>query len=102
MYQEHPTFSINRYYYALYYAISAVLLLTDAQTRTHKGVITEFNKQMVKPGIFSKEDGRLLTLVFQWRTKGDYDDNQEYTVEEVETIRQPVRTLLDKLERYVS
>lgn len=100
MSESHPSFSINRYYYSLYYAVTGVLLFTEAEAKTHKGIIVEFNKQLVKTGIFSVEDGRLLTKVFQWRTKGDYDDNQEYSTEDVETIRKPVRELLDKLEDY--
>ncbi len=101
LFNDHPTFSINRYYYSLYYAISGVLLFTDSEAKTHKGIITEFNKRLVKPGHFSKEDGKLLTKVFQWRTKGDYDDSQEYDVDDVETIRVPVRKLLDKLRKHV-
>lgn len=100
LFEEHPTFAINRYSYSLYYAISGVLLSTDSVIKTHKGVITAFNKELVKSGHFDKNDGRLLTKVFQWRTKGDYDDSQEYSTEDVETIRLPVRNLLDKLRKH--
>jgi len=97
IYKAHPTFSVNRYYYSLYYAVSALLLSEDIETKTHKGVISEFNRLMVRSGNFSKEEGRLLTKVFQWRTKGDYDDDEDYTVEDVETIRVPVKLLLNKI-----
>lgn len=102
MYADHPAFSINRYYYALYYAISAVLVFTTSESKSHKGIITAFNKELVKPGYFNKDDGRLLMKVFQWRTKSDYDDSQEYTVEDVATIRLPVGKLLIKLKEHAA
>ena len=94
---DHPTFAVNRYYYSLFYAVSALLLHYDTPVRTHKGVVTEFNKQCVKTGIFTREEGRLFAKVFQWRNRGDYDDFTEFTQEDVESIRLPVREFIDKL-----
>jgi len=97
----HPTFAVNRYYYSLFYAVSALLLYYDTPVRTHKGVITEFNKQLVKTGTFTREEGKLFAKMFQWRNRGDYDDYTEFTVEDVESIRLPVREFIDKVKETI-
>lgn len=97
----HPTFAINRYYYALYYTVSALLLRFDTPVRTHKGAITEFNKQFVKTEIFTREEGKLLTKMFQWRNRGDYDDYTEFSEAEAESVRLPVRELLNKIKKVI-
>lgn len=94
---EYPLFAVNRYYYALFYSVGAVLLLLDIPAKTHKGTINAFNRELVSTGKLDREDGRLLAKVSLWRTQGDYDDDRTFTVEEVREISQPVRRLMDRL-----
>lgn len=64
--------AINRAYYALFYAVSALLLEEDRKFIKHSGVRAAFNREFVKPGRFSKAEGELYNRLFRDRQKGDY------------------------------
>jgi uncharacterized protein len=62
----------NRGYYALFYAVSALLLEEGHKFTKHSGVRAAFNRHFVKSGRFSKTDGELYNRLFRDRQKGDY------------------------------
>lgn len=66
--------SVNRTYYACYYAVSALLLKHKIITQSHKGVRQQFGQQFVQKGIISKEMGRYFSDLFDRRHASDYDD----------------------------
>ena len=86
--------SINRLYYACYYAVSALLLQNDVTTQTHNGLKTQFNLLFVKTGIISIEQGRLYADLMDWRQKGDYGDMFDFDKENVVPLFEPVREFL--------
>ena len=53
------TFAINRAYYALFYAVSALLLEQERQFSKHSGVRAAFNRDIVRPGLLNREHGDL-------------------------------------------
>jgi uncharacterized protein (UPF0332 family) len=73
--------SINRTYYACYYAVGALLLTKDLDTSTHKGMRQLFGLHFVQPGIISKDYGKFFTDLFDKRQTGDYDDFVSYDKE---------------------
>lgn len=65
--------ALSRTYYAAFYAVQAV------PTRDgfpgfgkHSQVLGHFNKEYVKPGIFERDVGRLITRLFNERQDADY------------------------------
>ena len=66
--------SINRSYYASFYAARAILALERIDFKRHKDVIAYFNKNYVATGIFEKDIGRKLARLQQKREQSDYDD----------------------------
>lgn len=66
--------SINRSYYAAFYAIKAVLALGTVDFKRHKDVMGYFNKEYVAQNVFPRELGRRLGTLKQLREKSDYDD----------------------------
>lgn len=66
--------SINRLYYACFYAVSALLYYHSIEAKTHKGVRIKFMNEFIKTGLFDKEYGRLFSDLFDWRQEGDYSD----------------------------
>ena len=52
--------SINRSYYASFYAIKAVLVLEKVDFKRHKDVIGYFNKSYVATNKFPRELGRKI------------------------------------------
>jgi HEPN domain-containing protein len=53
------TFAIYRAYYALFYAVSALLLEEGRRFSKHSGVRAAFNRDLVKPGRLSRKHGEL-------------------------------------------
>jgi uncharacterized protein (UPF0332 family) len=66
--------SLNRSYYAMFYAILALLVQTKEQTSRHSWVITLFDRDFVKTGAFTKDFSRWLHEAFDLRQKADYQE----------------------------
>ncbi len=66
--------SVNRLYYACYYAASALLLNHEIEAHTHNGVKTQLSMHFVRTGQLSIEHGATFSLLFEKRQAGDYSD----------------------------
>lgn len=66
------SFSVNRIYYACFYAVSAVLLQEKLQFKKHSGVRAAFHQHLVKSGMVSRDHGKLYDELFEARQRGDY------------------------------
>lgn len=65
--------SVNSAYYAMFYAIMALLAIEKKETSRHGGAIGLFDREFVKKGIFSKDFSRWLHLAFDLRQRCDYE-----------------------------
>jgi len=65
--------TVNRAYYAMFHAVSALLLLDGKRYKKHSGVITAFGRDYAKTGLVPKEYGELLNKAYDVRNKADYD-----------------------------
>lgn len=65
--------TVNRAYYAMFHAVSALLILDGKRFKKHTGVITAFGRDYAKTGLISKEYSELLSKAFDARNKADYD-----------------------------
>lgn len=65
-------FSVNRIYYACFYAVSAVLLQKRFKFKKHSGVRAALHKHFVKPGTVSREHGEFYDEIYEARQRGDY------------------------------
>lgn len=61
--------SINRSYYAAFYAVKAILALSTVDFKRHKDVMGYFNKEYVAKEIFPREIGRKLGTLQRVREK---------------------------------
>jgi uncharacterized protein (UPF0332 family) len=64
--------SVSRAYYAMFYAVLALLTKESLHTRKHSGVIAVFNREFVKKGLFDKDFSRWLQEAFDMRQRADY------------------------------
>ena len=86
----------NRSYYAIFYAMRAVLALDGFDSKKHSGIIAEFRKNYIKTGIFEDEMSDIISDLFEVRASSDYDDfyiasreeSERQAVAEVEKILQ--------------
>lgn len=94
--------SINRSYYAAFYAVKAVLALSTVDFKRHKDVMAYFNKEYVATGTFPREIGRKLGTLQRVREKSDYDDfyiaSREKALEQYETAQQVIEVVKQYLE----
>ena len=51
----------NRLYYALFHAVSAMLIHDHYEVGTHRGAVNKFSLFYVKAELFTKEEGRLYS-----------------------------------------
>ncbi|MBF0505920.1 MAG: HEPN domain-containing protein [Nitrospirae bacterium] len=77
---------INRLYYAMFYAVLALLQEKQIGTSKHSGAISLFDKEFIKGGIFDKGLSMTLHRAFELRQKGDYMEQAEVTKEDVDEI----------------
>ncbi len=78
------SFSVNRIYYACFYAVSAVLLQKGLRFKKHSGVRAAFHKHIVKPGLISRESGQFYDEIFEARQRGDYIELVRFEKKQVE------------------
>lgn len=90
--------SINRLYYAAYYAVMALLLDSDLKPITHNGAKSNFSEYFIKTNKLPKEYGRIYSQLFTWRQKGDYDDLFDFNEEKVMPYFIPVENLIITIE----
>ena len=92
----------NRLYYALFHAVSALLIHDKHSVNTHRGVVVLFGQHYVRTGIFDIADGRLYSQLQTLREKGDYNCIYQTTQEEVEPMIEPARKLIQKIGEYIT
>jgi uncharacterized protein (UPF0332 family) len=90
--------AINRLYYAAYYAATALLLKNDLTPTTHNGAKLKLSEYFIKPGIISRDTGKMYSQLFGWRQKGDYDELFDFTEEKVVVYFEPVKSFIDLIE----
>lgn len=63
----------NRSYYAIFHAVRALLALSGKDFRKHSGVISCFQMDYIKTGIFDKKLSDIVKSAFSLRTESDYE-----------------------------
>lgn len=76
--------AVNRLYYSIFYAVTALLETGDYSSSKHSGVRSLFNLHYVKTGVVSSETGDFFNRIFEDRHKGDYMDYSVFTSEQIE------------------
>jgi len=95
--------SVSRLYYSCYYAVIALLLKHDIDTRSHNGVRTKFSDTFVKTGKIDVKFGKLFSRLADYRQKGDYGDLYDYDdkivlplVDQVKEFISEIKILIEK------
>lgn len=97
---DHKTVA-NRSYYAVFSAMRAVLALQGFDSKKHAGIIAEFRKQYIKPGILPRELSGMLDGLIEVRQGSDYDDFYVISKEEVTRQLQNAVQFVEAVEQYL-
>jgi uncharacterized protein (UPF0332 family) len=66
--------AVSRAYYAMFYAVLALLATKGLGSSKHSGAIALFDREFVKPGDLPKELSRSLHMAFEHRQQADYGE----------------------------
>ncbi len=91
----------NRLYYALFHAVSALLISDNHEVGTHRGAVNKFSLFYVKTGIFTPAEGRLYSQLQKLREDGDYNCSIDVDQSDVEGKVLPTRQLIAHIRRYL-
>lgn len=92
---------VNRMYYAVFHAVTALLIHNGIRVGTHKGALIMFNKEFVHKGIFTVDEGRLFSQLEGLRERGDYNCFIDATEEEVVPFLEPLQELVKKIKSLI-
>ncbi len=100
---EHADFkgANNRAYYAIFHAIRAILAKEGTDFKRHKDVLAYFNKEYVKPEIFSRELGRRIAEAEEIRHASDYDDFYLSSRDESEETIATAKDIIAEVKKYI-
>lgn len=87
--------AINRFYYACYYAVVALLLKHRISAHTHDGVKQQFGLHFGVNGLIDKKYTRFFARLFNDRITGDYDDFIQYDEETITLLHSQVEEFLN-------
>ena len=103
MYKQHYwDIASNRYYYACYHAVQALLIKNGLSSHTHDGLITSFGLHFVKTGKVDRKLGAFLSRIEQLRKKEDYNCFYSISEEEIATMIEPAKVLILRIEELIA
>ena len=92
----------NRLYYALFHAVSALLICDGREVGSHKGAAIRFHQFYVRQGIFTEEEGSFYSQMETLREKADYNCFFKVTEADITARIEPTRKLIEKIKSYIS
>jgi uncharacterized protein (UPF0332 family) len=95
-------FAASRAYYAMFYAVEALMLDRDLSFSKHSAVIAAFGKQFVKTGIIDSRFHRSLLVAFDLRNAGDYGILHSVSKEKANQIITAAGELLTEIKRHLN
>lgn len=91
--------AVNRIYYGMYYALTALALRDRFETSKHGQLIGWFNKEYISSKKVDSKFGKILRNAYQNRTKGDYDAFVSFTKIEVESMLSEMSCFIEEIKR---
>lgn len=92
---------MNRLYYAMFYAVLALLHEKQLGTSKHIGAISLFDREFIKNGIFDKELSKTFHRAFELRQKGDYMEEIEVTQKDIDEMFPKIRNFIDEIKKHL-
>lgn len=94
--------TINRSYYAMFYAVLALAAFKEVVISKHTHAISFLDKEFIRKGIFPKEISRAFHIWFDERQTNDYGEIWDIEYMEAETALKDARSFVNSIEDYLS
>lgn len=91
--------AVNRIYYGMYYALTALALKNGFETSKHAQLIGWFNKEYIATKKLDPQLGKILRNAFQNRTKGDYDAFIDFSKTEVDLMLNEMTDFINEIRK---
>ena len=91
----------NRAYYAIFHAMRAVLALDGEDYKKHSAVISRFTLNYLKPEIFTREYGKLISNASLIRNRSDYEDFYICSVADTNALFSGAESFCDEVAKYL-
>ena len=78
--------SASRIYYASFYAVRALLISNETETKTHAGTRSLFSKHFIKPEIIARDFYKFYSEIFDYRHEVDYDEVMDLDLEKIKSL----------------
>ena len=82
----HYAFAVNRQYYAVFYAASAILAAENKSYGKHSAVRAALHKGFVKTGKITIESGKVYDRLFENRQEADYEPMATFEKNDVDEL----------------
>jgi uncharacterized protein (UPF0332 family) len=93
--------AVNRAYYAMFYAVLALLASRQLETSRHSGAISQFDQLFVKSGLLPREFSQWLHDGFSNRQAADYGVELVHIPLEVESLLAHAREFVAGVRRHL-
>jgi len=93
--------TVNRAYYATFYAASAMLLTKGVERLKHSGVISAFREHFVKPGLIEAEYSSVYGEALVIREDADYAIDIPIDFDMGETALRQARHFVQRMREYL-
>lgn len=93
--------SVNRSYYAVFYAANALLATLGEARSKHSGVISVFRQRFIKTGELSVVLSEIYEDLINARQSGDYNLNTQIDPETAVQLLQGARLFVDEVEQWL-
>ena len=90
--------TVNRIYYAVFYAVSALLTAKGLFSSKHSGVRSLFNREFVNKDTVERCWGEFYSDMFDRRQRGDYKDFVKFEKPQVEDWLVKAGDFINKIE----
>jgi uncharacterized protein (UPF0332 family) len=95
--------SVNRSYYAMYYAARAMLMSAGvAVPKTHSALISAFSRHFVESGLLPRQLGRDFNKIEEQRRYVDYIADEEIPLDVASEMLNKATTLVDAVVAHLS
>lgn len=91
----------NRSYYAIFHTVRALLALEEKDFKKHSGVISCFQMDYIKTGIFDKEMSDIIKSAFTLRQESDYEDFYVISYDEVRKQVWEAELFYNRIKEYI-
>jgi uncharacterized protein (UPF0332 family) len=93
--------AVNRAYYAMFYAVLALLAARQSETSRHSGAIAQFDQVYIKPSLLPKELSRWLHDAFASRQAADYGSELRLSRQEIDDLLAHAREFVASVRQHL-